>query len=165
MRILVLSDSHAAMSFMRQCIEKIKPDVIIHLGDYYDDAETLQELYPHLPFHTVAGNCDRHRCPPGVREMLCYGIGGVRFFITHGHNYFVKNGIGALVAEARRQGAQVVLYGHTHIAECHQESDGMWVINPGTCGYGERSAVVLTVNDNKMTACRFVGQAELEEWI
>jgi putative phosphoesterase len=165
MRILVLSDSHSTISFMRRCVEKIKPDAIIHLGDHYDDAETLREIYPHLQFHTVAGNCDRYRCPPGVREMLCYDVLGVRFLITHGHNYHVKTGIGALVAEARRLEARVALYGHTHIAECHQEPDGMWVINPGTCGYGEKTAAVITVNEKEITACRFVCQAELEEWI
>ena len=44
MKILVLSDSHSALSFMRSCIETVKPDRIIHLGDYYDDAENEKIL-------------------------------------------------------------------------------------------------------------------------
>ena len=37
MKILVLSDSHSALQFMRQCVESVKPDAIIHLGDFFDD--------------------------------------------------------------------------------------------------------------------------------
>ena len=35
MKILVLSDSHSALQFMRQCVESVKPDAIIHLGDFF----------------------------------------------------------------------------------------------------------------------------------
>ena len=57
MKILVLSDSHAALSFMRLCIEKIKPDAVVHLGDFYNDGEAMAEEYSHIPFHQVPGNC------------------------------------------------------------------------------------------------------------
>ena len=53
MKILVLSDSHSGMRFMRQCVETIKPQAVVHLGDYYDDGETLKELYPHIELHQV----------------------------------------------------------------------------------------------------------------
>lgn len=43
MKILVFSDSHAARSFMRLCMERIKPDAFIHLGDYYEDGEAIAE--------------------------------------------------------------------------------------------------------------------------
>mgnify|MGYP002514515205 CR=1 FL=1 len=43
MKILVLSDSHSALSFMFRCVRKVKPDAIIHLGDYFDDAQALQQ--------------------------------------------------------------------------------------------------------------------------
>lgn len=165
MRILVLSDSHAALSFMRRCVEKIKPDAVIHLGDFYEDGQALWEDYSHIPFHIVAGNCDRYRCPTGAREMLCYPVGGVRLFMTHGHHYRVKSGTGALTAEARRLGAQAALYGHTHIADCYQEEDGLWVLNPGTCGHFGGSVGVMETDGKKITACRIVTAAELEEYV
>lgn len=59
MKILVLSDSHSSVRFMRRCVDKIKPNAIVHLGDYYDDAEVLAEEYPHIPLFQVPGNCDR----------------------------------------------------------------------------------------------------------
>ena len=165
MKILVLSDSHAALSFMRRCVEKIKPQAVIHLGDFYEDAQALQEDYPHIPFHMVAGNCDRNRCPLDARQMLCYSVGGVMLYMTHGHNQRVKMGIGALIADARRYGAQAALYGHTHIPDCHQEEDGLWVLNPGTCGHYGGSAGIIETDGEKITACYVVTAADLEDYV
>lgn len=44
MKILVLSDSHSALQFMRQCVESVKPDAIIHLGDFFDDGVVIHEI-------------------------------------------------------------------------------------------------------------------------
>ena len=43
LKILVLSDSHSALRFMRQCIDAVKPYAVIHLGDLVGDGETMQE--------------------------------------------------------------------------------------------------------------------------
>jgi len=162
MKILVLSDSHSSLRFMRKCIEKTKPDAIVHLGDYYDDGETLTEAYPHIPIHQVAGNCDRYRCPIHAREMLCYDLGGVKTYMTHGHGEHVKSGVDGLVAAARRYGAQVALYGHTHIPDCHREADGLWVLNPGAAS---RSAGILKTDGQAVTACYLLTEQDLEEMV
>lgn len=163
MKILVLSDSHSSLRFMRYCVEKVKPDAIVHLGDHYDDGEALAETYPGIPVHQVAGNCDRYRCPMGSREMLCYGLGGVKVFMTHGHRQRVKSGIGALLAEARRYEALAVLYGHTHVPDCHREKEGLWVLNPGSAGYNGGSAGILETDGANITACYLLTQQDLEE--
>ncbi|MBR4017679.1 MAG: YfcE family phosphodiesterase [Oscillospiraceae bacterium] len=160
MKILVLSDSHSTMRFMKKCVERLKPDAIVHLGDHYDDGETLGELYPRIPLHQVAGNCDRYRCPIHAREMLCYPLGGVMTYMTHGHREQVKSGIGGLVAEARRYNAQVALYGHTHIPYCRQEEDGLWILNPGSASH---SAGILKTDGQAVTACYLITEADLEE--
>lgn len=152
------------MRFMRQCVERIKPDAIVHLGDYYDDGQTLKELYPHIELHQVPGNCDRYRCPPWVQPRLCYSVCGVRLFMTHGHKHGVKSGTAMLLAEARAMGAQAALYGHTHVAECYREEAGMWVMNPGTSGYGGGSAGLIETKDNTIIACRILTQESLEEY-
>ena len=156
MKILVLSDSHSGLQFMRRCVDALKPDAVIHLGDYYDDGQVLAEEYPHLQFHQVAGNCDRFRCPPFVREVLNYDVCGVRLFMTHGHRHFVKSSTGLLLADARKGGAAAALYGHTHQAECYQEPDGLWVLNPGSSGYGGGSAGIIETDGEKITACYLV---------
>ena len=165
MKILVLSDSHSALRFMRRCITRIKPDTVIHLGDYYDDASALAEENPHLVFHQVPGNCDRYRCPMNTLEVLDYPVCGVRLYMTHGHRHMVKSGIGGLVAAARRSGAQAALYGHTHRADCHQEADGLWVLNPGSCGSSDGSAGLIETDGKTITACRIIRQADLEEMV
>ncbi len=161
MKLLIFSDSHSSLNFMRQCIAAVRPDGVVHLGDHYDDGEAIHEEFPHLSFYQVSGNCDRYRCPPTAREMLCLSIGGVMIFMTHGHNHHVKQGIGGLLADARRCGAQAVLYGHTHVAFCQQQTDGLWVLNPGSCGYGGGSAGILELSDGKISACKLVTQADI----
>jgi len=163
MKILIFSDSHSSLRFMRRCVEIIKPDAMVHLGDHYDDGEALAELFPHIPLHQVAGNCDRNRCPIHARELLCYDVGGVRVLMTHGHRQWVKQGIGGLLAEARRYDARVALYGHTHIPHCHQEEDGLWVLNPGSAGYNGGSAGILKTDGQSVTACYLITQQDLEE--
>lgn len=165
MRLLVFSDSHSALSFMRRCMARFKPQAVIHLGDHYDDAQALQEDHPNLLFHTVAGNCDRYRCPLNAPEVLCYPVGGVKLFMTHGHRHFVKQGLGALLADARKNQAGAALFGHTHQAFCTREPDGLWILNPGTCGHFGGSAGLLEIEDNNITACRIITQADLEEAI
>jgi len=165
MKILVLSDSHSSLQFMRRCVQVIKPDAVVHLGDHYDDGAAIAEENPHMIVHQVPGNCDRYRCPPFVSEVLSYRVCGVNCYITHGHKHYVKAGIGALLASARKCNAQAALYGHTHVADCHQEADGLWVLNPGSCGYGSRSAGVIEAENGTITACYIVTQTDLEEMV
>lgn len=161
MRILVLSDSHAARSFMGLCVERLSPDVVVHLGDYYDDGQVLMEQYPDLRFYQVPGNCDRYRTPPFVQDILIQRIGGVNFYMTHGHLHGVKQGDGKLRAAARLCSADAVLYGHTHRADCYQEDSGMWVLNPGTCGSYGGSCGLITVENGTIVACRILREADL----
>lgn len=161
MNILVLSDSHSALSFMRRCLESVKPDAVVHLGDYFEDAQAMQEEFPGIPFYLVPGNCDRYRCPPGQPEILVERIFGVDFYLTHGHKHSVKAYLGALLRDARACGVQAALYGHTHVPDCHQEEDGLWVLNPGSCGYFGGSAGLITVQGGKITGCRLLHDTDL----
>ena len=164
MKILVLSDSHSGISFMRRCIESIKPDAIVHLGDYYDDAETMAEEFPRIPMYQVPGNCDRYRCPPFAKDILITPVCGVRLYLTHGHRHQVKSTTNLLIRDAREAQVDAVLYGHTHIADCRYE-DGLWILNPGTCGYYGGSAGLIEVNDGKIVNCRVFRQDDLEEML
>ena len=165
MKILVLSDSHSTLRFMRSCVDIIKPDALIHLGDHYDDGQVLAEEYPQIPLHQVPGNCDKYRCPIFVHQMLCYNIGSVMVYMTHGHNEKVKYGIENLLARARRYDAKLVLYGHTHQWDCHVEEDGIWVVNPGSCGYGGGSAALITLENGEVINCERITQEKLEEMV
>ena len=118
MKILVLSDSHSALRYMRQCIDAVKPDAVIHLGDLVGDGETMQEEYPALRFYQVAGNCDRYRVAPDFPEILVEKLGGAKIYMTHGHLQGVKLYLDKLILDGQRCGADVILYGHTHEPDC-----------------------------------------------
>lgn len=141
---------------MRLCVEAIAPDALIHLGDHYDDGEVLAEEYPQIPMYQVPGNCDSYRGfirDPEIRvEKVC----GVWLYLTHGHRHSVKTGLYALLRDARAAKVQAVLYGHTHAADCHREEDGLWVLNPGSCGYHGGSAGVMEVEQGKILSCRIL---------
>ena len=161
MKILVLSDSHAALSFMQYCIRKIQPDAVIHLGDHYDDGETLREAFPGIRLFQVAGNCDRYRCPPDACEVMLITLDGVRLYMTHGHRHKVKQATCALLADARKDRADIALYGHTHVPNCYQEPDGLWVLNPGSCGYFGGTAGLIETKGGKIGSVRILRDSDL----
>lgn len=162
MKILVLSDSHSLLRFMRQCMEAVKPDVVIHLGDLVGDGEVMKEEFPHIRFYQVAGNCDRYRVAPDFPEILVERLGGVKIYMTHGHLQNVKLSLKRLILDAQRCGADVILYGHTHEPDCRKLEDGRWIMNPGSAGYSGGSAGIILVEGGGVT-CRILRPADLEE--
>lgn len=160
MKILVLSDSHAALGFMRRCIEVTCPDAVIHLGDYHSDGQTMQEEFPHIPFQQVPGNCDLHRGWIPDPEIKLLELCGVRIYMTHGHRHGVKMGLYRLINDARAASAQVVLFGHTHQALCRQE-EGLWVLNPGAASWGG-SAGLITTQQGQIRSCVLLKPEDLK---
>lgn len=161
-RILVLSDSHSGTSFMRWCVDTVKPDAIVHLGDYFDDGRLIHDDYRHIPMYQVAGNCDRCRTPPFVREILIEKVCGVDLYMTHGHKHRVKSMMGLLMADARKAKVQAVLYGHTHIADCRKDGE-LWVLNPGASGSWGGSAGIIEVEEGRIQNCRLYRYGDQEE--
>lgn len=165
MKILVLSDSHSSLRFMRECIKVIKPDCMIHLGDYAQDGQVIRSENPQMLFFQVSGNCDGFvGRTPADSTLLCE-VEGVKLLLTHGHRYQVKTGLDKLIAYAREMGVDGVLFGHTHEALCWHETDGLWILNPGAAGFWGGSAGLIEVGDGKITACRIIGQAALETMV
>lgn len=164
MKILVLSDSHSGLSFMRRCVAAVKPDAMIHLGDHFDDGQTLALENPHIPMHQVPGNCDSYRMLRYEPAVRCYPVCGAKLFMTHGHEHHVKQTLSRLLSAAREAGAQAALYGHTHLADCHREPDGLWVLNPGACGASFGTVGLMTVENGQIQSCRILRQKDLEEW-
>ena len=161
MRILVVSDSHGTRHFMCRCVEVLKPDMILHLGDYYEDGEALHETYPDIRFLQVPGNCDVGRIPMGARYTLTPKPEEVRIFMTHGHIQHVKFGLGALIADGRKAGAKLILFGHTHVPHLEQTDDGIWVMNPGTCGHGGGTAGLVELAEGAVQSCRILSEQDL----
>ena len=162
LKVLVLSDSHAGLSFMRAAVRAVKPDALIHLGDYFEDGETMAAENSHIPIYQVPGNCDKFRCF-GKPELMCVPVFGAMLYMVHGHNQGVKYTLGKMLTEARAMGAQAALYGHTHVADVHREEDGLWVINPGSCGSYSGSVALLHISEGRVQDCRILSAADLTE--
>ena len=131
MKLLIFSDSHGDGSNMRLAIDRERPDYVFHLGDHDRDAEDLQRDYPQLPLVYVRGNCDYYSDTPLTRLVT---LGGVRFFLCHGHTLGVKGGLLRASYAAREQRADFLLYGHTHVAH-DEQNEALHILNPGACGY------------------------------
>lgn len=129
MKILVLSDSHGAMQEMRKALRKEKPDMVIHLGDHYSDAEKLSGEFPKIPFEIVSGNCDS-----GLHASdKLLEIEKKKIYICHGHTYGVKRDLLSLKYAALEKGADIALFGHTHVP--FYDLDGrLHMMNPGSIG-------------------------------
>lgn len=53
MKVLVFSDSHGNETNMITAIEQEAPDMVLHLGDCWEDAQELRWIYPELAIEQV----------------------------------------------------------------------------------------------------------------
>lgn len=133
---LVLSDSHGCIDRFTPLLADLPPiQAVLHAGDLCQDL-------PHwgLPIYAVQGNCDLGSDLPLVR---LFQVGKTRIFLSHGHRYGVKSSLSMLAQTASQApyGAQLALYGHTHIqmAERLGEEWGrpILTLNPGSWMQGD----------------------------
>ncbi len=129
MRIVVISDTHGRSSAIEQIIES-QPEAkeIFFLGDVIKDIEDMPFIYPSRNFHIVSGNCDYGST---YKSADAVNIGGKRILFTHGHAYSVKSGLTRLSEWAKKENADIVLYGHTHVAKT-EYAEGVFFVNPGS---------------------------------
>lgn len=152
MRIAVFSDTHGRCGGMLSGARRVRPDVLVHLGDCVRDAEELRRAFPEIPLYSVSGNCD-YCCD--IPDKLLFMAGPVSVFASHGHRYGVKYGLDRLLLQARLRGTGLVLFGHTHIPLL-LEDGGMQIMNPGTAGGigAEPSFGVADISDSGGLVCR-----------
>ncbi len=147
MEMLIFSDSHGRTEGMEcaMAAQIRRPDLVLHLGDGVKDLVYLQDFG--VPLLSVRGNCDLFGVPDGIGEAFCLEELGHKIFMTHGHRFGVKSGLGGLIAHAAQIGADIVLFGHTHRPfetriEAGYEIGGitlarpMVLFNPGSIGSG-----------------------------
>ena len=132
MRVIVFSDSHGNYDVLEKIMERHKDDgdVFIHLGDGEREFELLTYVYNDKKLLFVSGNCDWGTDKPDYDIIK---IGGKTIFFTHGARFGVKGDLNMAKLFARKNEADILLYGHTHIAETSYD-DGLYIMNPGSCG-------------------------------
>lgn len=145
MKILVVSDTHGDFNSLLRAV-KAQPDaeVIVHCGDGDEQVQLLKETIKDKMIVGVRGNCDWNSFLPSKETLK---ICGKKIFITHGHLYNAKMGLYKVVCAAREEGADILLYGHTHIAMNTYE-DGLYVMNPGSCSGYMASYGILEITEN-----------------
>ncbi len=137
MELLIVSDSHGHAERLTEALQRQikRPDAICFLGDGLRDTEVWESVG--IPVYTVRGNCDWsgfYRDEPTERFLY---LEGHKLMLTHGHVYDVKSGYGRLEAYARENGADIVLFGHTHVPvelslPPKNEERRLYLFNPGS---------------------------------
>lgn len=145
MKILVVSDTHGDFNSLSRAV-KAQPDaeVIVHCGDGDEQVQLLKETIKDKMIVGVRGNCDWNSFLPSKETLK---ICGKKIFITHGHLYNAKMGLYKVVCAAREESADILLYGHTHIAMNTYE-DGLYVMNPGSCSGYMASYGIIEITEN-----------------
>lgn len=153
MKILVISDSHNVI--LDSQIDDIKRegqfDLLIHCGDKYNDAEQFAEKLQIQKVLNVLGNCDHSVI--GIEPTIIQEIEGKKFIITHGHLFHVKLSLNQLKTYAKKNKADVVLYGHTHRAK-NEFIDNILFFNPGSTIFpkdGRASFGVIEINNYNLS--------------
>lgn len=133
MRLAVISDTHmpkGERTLPARCLELCRSaDALLHAGDINDLAtlDWLRALGP--PLHAVWGNNCTDEVRAQIPKELTVEVGGVRIGMIH---------IGGPAAgrperlERRFPGAQLVIFGHSHVPEHHVTPGGTHVLNPGS---------------------------------
>lgn len=166
MTLLVVSDIHGKSDRLRAALAaQIKPpDAILFLGDGYADITRCEPLGSTL--FAVRGNCDVWSLM-GMTDLpaeLTVTLGSYRILMMHGDRHGVSSGgIDRAAAYAASKGADILLYGHTHVKHEAHFAEGdtlgcvtlqkpLHVFNPGSLGSprdgGEPSFGVVELRDN-----------------
>ena len=147
--LTVFSDSHGQRRNVSRLVgDASVSDKIVFLGDGLGDLIELFEFEDKIV--KVAGNCDFTL--RGNKQAI-FEVEGVRFLAVHGDLFGVKSSLDRLTAFAKKEGVQVVLFGHTH-KPIVENREGITLVNPGTLSnYGDRETFAfITVKNGEVDA-------------
>lgn len=151
MKLLILSDTHGNRRSMDKLVPFISQeiDLMIHAGDNFRDSIYLKDKTS-KPIIAVRGNCDFEIAD----GELVFELEGLTFMLVHGHMHRVKYGLEVLAQDAHEKGADIVIFGHTHIKE-NKIIGGVEMINPGSLSLPrdgiKGSYVVMDLENGKYT--------------
>lgn len=149
MRILVVSDSHGYNRYLEDVIDSTgKIDMVIHCGDADGAEDYIRDRLYTSAVIVVAGNNDYYS---NLKQEAFFEIEGKKIFVTHGHRYQVNSGVDYVVSAAKSRGADIVMFGHTHIP-LMDKMGGITVLNPGSISLprqqGRRPSYIIMETDN-----------------
>ena len=133
MRIAIISDTHfpaRGRVLPDECRARlVAADLILHAGDHCDAEalSTLRHLGP--PLISVHGNVDGAEVRRRLPRQTAFDADGVRIGMIHD--------AGPAAGRSTRlrrlfPGADVVVFGHSHIPLVERAADGFLIVNPGS---------------------------------
>ena len=154
LEILIFSDSHGNVSPMKKAImAHPSAKYVLFCGDGLRDIELLEACFPQRIFLSVKGNCDFFLSADALTERT-FTLGGLSILLTHGHLFGVKGSYGVAASHAYAVGADLLIFGHTHIpyeGRMPVKDKTVHLFNPGSIGKsngGAYSYGMLTIGDN-----------------
>ncbi len=127
-RIVVISDSHGNPDKIEAVLTKEdRCKTIVFCGDGLRDLAFI-DLPKDAVLLKVDGNNDFYETV-GCEQEILQEVHGRILFIAHGHRHGVKSSTNYIAETARARGANIILFGHTHIP-CFIEGDPI-LFNPG----------------------------------
>lgn len=144
----VVSDTHGNRRAFERALEALGPvELLLHAGDFANDAVVMGEMYG-IPVQAVTGNCDFFGSGDDAK---LFEIEGHTVLLVHGHRQHVKSGLDELYALAAQNGADVCIFGHTHMHEIEWRGHVV-LLNPGSPSQprgGRPSCMRLTLRRGK----------------
>ncbi|MTI59617.1 MAG: phosphodiesterase [Firmicutes bacterium] len=159
MNFIVLSDSHGSLANWEKAETYFgQADMVLHAGDilYHGarnrlpegyDTKGLVDLINKADYNLLAvkGNVDAlvddWVLPYPLPELSVVEDNGLRIVIYHG---FQHDNEAERFDFARRFGAKILIYGHTHIPVI-KEDDGVILLNPGSIALPKQTPEVPTL--------------------
>ena len=148
-RLLTVSDTHGAWRALVRIVKQFGPecDALILAGDCHRDLEELLELAQEDPefgktvppvIAFVRGNGDPREIAISyikgtvhIPDSLILNANGHNILIVHGHIEGVDFGYNKLGLDAKLQGADYIIHGHTHVPVAISRGEFTF-INPGS---------------------------------
>lgn len=182
--VLVISDIHGAFGTLLQILEEFQGrcDALVFAGDgirdigtLYDAALSSQAVRAQIPpvVGIVLGNNDVSPFPvknplgedPYYMELKVplsntMDVAGRKIFFTHGHRFSLYAGVSRILEEAENRGADIAVFGHTHVPVSAMMPGKIYTLNPGSISLPRSSDppsfAVLNLDKNRNgTECIF----------
>src|SRR5699024_7373594 len=121
-------------------------DLILHAGDTTSDAKNIA-YETGIECICVRGNNDFFDYINEDCELI--DIGEYRILLTHGHKENIYNGYQKLLNKAKNYGANIVIFGHTHVY-LNKKYNDILLLNPGSPSLprdGKPSFLIMHIND------------------
>jgi len=163
LKLFVISDTHGRIDKAVEIYKSLTDiDMIIHLGDYWSDAQKLMEQLQ-VPVLSLKGNMDGVFANDGY-HILETDFG--KIFLTHGHMESVKQNLNNIMYKAESLGCKAVFFGHTHVPLFYQ-AEGLYLLNPGSLtlptGGRKGSYAVVDITDHSLDASILFADTEQKQ--